>query len=77
MTIEHFQNLVIGSGVAGKILAWTLASQGQTSVERTLQQEVGRPRGLDDPQAPAIDRLCPGQPGRAATIVSCGNFAAT
>ena len=29
MTIEHFQNLVIGSGVAGKIIAWTLAKQGQ------------------------------------------------
>ena len=25
MTIEHFQNLVIGSGVGGKIIAWTLA----------------------------------------------------
>jgi pyruvate/2-oxoglutarate dehydrogenase complex dihydrolipoamide dehydrogenase (E3) component len=32
MTIEDFQNLVIGSGVAGKILAWTLASQGQRTV---------------------------------------------
>jgi pyruvate/2-oxoglutarate dehydrogenase complex dihydrolipoamide dehydrogenase (E3) component len=32
MTIEHFQNLVIGSGVAGRILAWTLASQGQKTV---------------------------------------------
>src|SRR5215831_19897941 len=32
MTIEHFQNLVIGSGVAGKILAWTLAGQGQRTV---------------------------------------------
>jgi pyruvate/2-oxoglutarate dehydrogenase complex dihydrolipoamide dehydrogenase (E3) component len=32
MTIEHFQNLVIGSGVAGKILAWTLASLSQKTV---------------------------------------------
>src|SRR5215471_17081509 len=32
MTIEPCQNLVIGSGVAGKILAWTLASQGQKTV---------------------------------------------
>src|SRR5262249_32725160 len=32
MTIDHFQNLVIGSGVAGKILAWTLAKQGQKTV---------------------------------------------
>jgi pyruvate/2-oxoglutarate dehydrogenase complex dihydrolipoamide dehydrogenase (E3) component len=32
VTIGHFQNLVIGSGVAGKILAWTLASQGQKTV---------------------------------------------
>src|SRR5205823_13812221 len=32
MNTEHFQNLIIGSGVAGKILAWTLASQGQTTV---------------------------------------------
>src|SRR5260221_13644423 len=38
MTIEHFQNLVIGSGVAGKILAWTLAKQGQKTVvvERSM-----------------------------------------
>ena len=32
MAIEHFQNLVIGSGVAGKLLAWTLAKQGQKTV---------------------------------------------
>src|SRR5262249_11175839 len=32
MTIEPFQNLVIGSGVAGKIIAWTLAKQGQATV---------------------------------------------
>src|SRR5580692_9106996 len=32
MTVEHFQNLIIGSGVAGKIIAWTLASQGQKTV---------------------------------------------
>ena len=32
MSIEHVQNLIIGSGVAGKILAWTLASQGQKTV---------------------------------------------
>src|SRR5262249_33850860 len=32
MSIEHVQNLVIGSGVAGKILAWALAKQGQKSV---------------------------------------------
>src|SRR5438874_7161741 len=32
MTIEHIQNLVIGSGVTGKIIAWTLASQGQKTV---------------------------------------------
>jgi pyruvate/2-oxoglutarate dehydrogenase complex dihydrolipoamide dehydrogenase (E3) component len=32
MSTEHFQNLIIGSGVAGKILAWTLASQGQKTV---------------------------------------------
>src|SRR5436309_1334971 len=38
MTIEHVQDLVIGSGVAGKILAWTLAKQGQTTVvvERSM-----------------------------------------
>jgi pyruvate/2-oxoglutarate dehydrogenase complex dihydrolipoamide dehydrogenase (E3) component len=38
MTIERFQNLVIGSGVAGKILAWTLAKQGQKTVivERSM-----------------------------------------
>src|SRR5437764_44007 len=32
MSIEHVHNLIIGSGVAGKILAWTLASQGQKTV---------------------------------------------
>ena len=32
MNTEHFQNLIIGSGVAGKIIAWTLASQGQKTV---------------------------------------------
>jgi hypothetical protein len=26
MSAEHFQNLIIGSGVAGKIIGWTLAS---------------------------------------------------
>jgi pyruvate/2-oxoglutarate dehydrogenase complex dihydrolipoamide dehydrogenase (E3) component len=38
MTSEHVQNLVIGSGVAGKILAWTLAKQGQKTVvvERSM-----------------------------------------
>jgi pyruvate/2-oxoglutarate dehydrogenase complex dihydrolipoamide dehydrogenase (E3) component len=32
MSPEPFQNLVVGSGVAGKILAWTLASRGQQTV---------------------------------------------
>lgn len=32
MSVEQFQNLIIGSGVAGKILAWTLAKQGQKTV---------------------------------------------
>jgi pyruvate/2-oxoglutarate dehydrogenase complex dihydrolipoamide dehydrogenase (E3) component len=32
MTTENVQNLIIGSGVAGKILAWTLASQDQKTV---------------------------------------------
>jgi Pyridine nucleotide-disulphide oxidoreductase len=32
MNLEQFQNLIIGSGVAGKILAWTLAKQGQRTV---------------------------------------------
>jgi len=38
MNTEHFQNLIIGSGVAGKILAWTLAGQGQKTVvvERSM-----------------------------------------
>jgi pyruvate/2-oxoglutarate dehydrogenase complex dihydrolipoamide dehydrogenase (E3) component len=38
MSTEHFQNLIIGSGVAGKILAWTLAGQGQKTivVERAM-----------------------------------------
>src|SRR5262245_31313111 len=38
MNAEHFQNLVIGSGVAGKLLGWTLASKGQKAivVERAM-----------------------------------------
>jgi pyruvate/2-oxoglutarate dehydrogenase complex dihydrolipoamide dehydrogenase (E3) component len=38
MSIEHVQNLVIGSGVAGKLLGWTLAKQGQKTVvvERSM-----------------------------------------
>src|SRR5262245_8220950 len=38
MTVEPFQNLVIGSGVAGKILSWTLAKRGQKTVvvERSM-----------------------------------------
>jgi pyruvate/2-oxoglutarate dehydrogenase complex dihydrolipoamide dehydrogenase (E3) component len=38
MSIEPVQNLVIGCGVAGKILAWTMAKQGQktVAVERSM-----------------------------------------
>src|SRR5215472_4865262 len=32
MSAEHFENLVIGSGVAGKLLSWTLAGRGQKTV---------------------------------------------
>jgi len=38
MTIDRYQNLIIGSGVAGKLIAWNLAKQGQKSivVERAM-----------------------------------------
>jgi pyruvate/2-oxoglutarate dehydrogenase complex dihydrolipoamide dehydrogenase (E3) component len=38
MAIEHVHNLIIGSGVAGKILGWTFAKQGQKTVvvERSM-----------------------------------------
>jgi pyruvate/2-oxoglutarate dehydrogenase complex dihydrolipoamide dehydrogenase (E3) component len=38
MRIEQVQNLIIGSGVAGKILGWTLASRGQKTavIERAM-----------------------------------------
>jgi pyruvate/2-oxoglutarate dehydrogenase complex dihydrolipoamide dehydrogenase (E3) component len=38
MTGEHLENLVIGSGVAGKLLGWALARQGQKTVvvERSM-----------------------------------------
>jgi pyruvate/2-oxoglutarate dehydrogenase complex dihydrolipoamide dehydrogenase (E3) component len=38
MTIEHVRNLMIGSGVAGKLLGWTLAKQSQKTVvvERSM-----------------------------------------
>jgi pyruvate/2-oxoglutarate dehydrogenase complex dihydrolipoamide dehydrogenase (E3) component len=32
MSTEQVQNLIIGSGVAGKLIGWTLASQGQKTV---------------------------------------------
>ena len=32
MGAEHFQNLTIGSAVAGKVIAWTSARQGQRPV---------------------------------------------
>ncbi len=37
-TVEHYQNLVIGSGEAGKYLAWNLAKRGQMTavVERSM-----------------------------------------
>jgi pyruvate/2-oxoglutarate dehydrogenase complex dihydrolipoamide dehydrogenase (E3) component len=38
MSVEHYRNLIVGSGVAGKLLAWTLASQSQKTVvvERSM-----------------------------------------
>ena len=38
MSVENYQNLVIGSGVGGKIIAWTLAKRGQKTVciERSM-----------------------------------------
>jgi pyruvate/2-oxoglutarate dehydrogenase complex dihydrolipoamide dehydrogenase (E3) component len=38
MAVENYQNLVIGCGVAGKLLGWTLAKKGQKSVvvERSM-----------------------------------------
>ncbi len=38
MSTENVQNLIIGSGVAGKLLGWTLASQGQKTavIERAM-----------------------------------------
>src|SRR5262245_10886118 len=38
MAAEHYQNLVIGSGVGGKLLSWTLAKTGQktAAVERSM-----------------------------------------
>lgn len=32
MDVENYQNLVIGSGVGGKLLGWTLAKRGQKTV---------------------------------------------
>jgi pyruvate/2-oxoglutarate dehydrogenase complex dihydrolipoamide dehydrogenase (E3) component len=38
MSIEQVHNLIIGSGIAGKLMAWNLASQGQRTivVERSM-----------------------------------------
>jgi pyruvate/2-oxoglutarate dehydrogenase complex dihydrolipoamide dehydrogenase (E3) component len=32
MSTEQVQNLIIGSGVAGKIMAWTLACRGENTM---------------------------------------------
>ena len=38
MNAEQYHNVIIGSGVAGKILAWTLAKRGEKTVcvERSM-----------------------------------------
>lgn len=38
MNADHYRNLVIGSGVAGKLLGWTLAGQGEKTavIERAM-----------------------------------------
>lgn len=38
MNVENYQNLVIGSGVGGKLLAWNLARRGEKTVvvERSM-----------------------------------------
>src|SRR5882672_783549 len=38
MAVEHYQNVVIGSGEAGKLLSWNLAKMGQKTVvvERSM-----------------------------------------
>jgi pyruvate/2-oxoglutarate dehydrogenase complex dihydrolipoamide dehydrogenase (E3) component len=38
MTVENYQNLVIGSGAGGKLISWTLAKRGQktVAVERSM-----------------------------------------
>src|SRR6476660_2836622 len=38
MTAEHYQNVIVGSGEAGKYIGWTLARQGQKTIviERSL-----------------------------------------
>ncbi len=38
MAVETCQNLVIGTGVGGKLISWTLAKQGQktVAVERSM-----------------------------------------
>src|SRR5438093_1374054 len=38
MAVEHYRNLVIGSGEAGKYLAWNLAKMGQKTavIERSM-----------------------------------------
>ena len=59
MTIEHFQNLVIGSGAAGKILAWTLGKQGQETVvvERSMIGGSCETRGFMKALIGADDRI--------------------
>ena len=36
MSTEHVQNLIIGSGVAGKFISWALAGQKTIVVERAM-----------------------------------------
>ena len=32
MDVENYQNVIIGSGVGGKLIGWTLAKRGQKTV---------------------------------------------
>jgi hypothetical protein len=57
MTLEHFQNLVIGSGVGGKIIAWTLAENVTVLRPEPLEWRGSIASEVDTSRARAAEQL--------------------
>lgn len=61
MAAEQYHNLVIGSGAGGKLIAWTLAAQGQKTivVERSMIGGSYRSVGAGGTMSVFLSRLLP------------------